>query len=134
MATYGSGLGRYTALGFTSGGVLDENEDIHGIGSLSGYVAYNHYWKPERWSSSFNISAFKAFNNMDFVSEQANDNAFSISANLKYTPAPELMFGMEFMHGYRGLANTDINGSFSRLQISAKYSFGYNNTITNEKR
>jgi hypothetical protein len=134
MATYGSGFGRYTALGFSSAGVIDENEDIHGIGSLNGYVAYNHYWKPERWSSSFNISAFKAFNNMDFVSEQANDNAFSISANLKYTPAPELMFGMEFMHGFRGLANTNIDGSFSRLQLSAKYSFGYNNTITNEKR
>lgn len=134
MATYGSGLGRYTALGFTAGGVLDEDQNINGIGTVNGYVAYNHYWKPEKWSSSFNISAFQAFNDMDLVSEEANDRAFSLSANLKFTPAKVLMFGVEFMHAYRALANNDIDGSFNRIQFSAKYSFGYNNTVTNEKR
>ncbi len=134
MATYGSGLGRYTALGFTAGGVLDENENINGIGSLNGYFAYNHYWKPEKWSSSFNVSAFQAFNDMDLVSEEANDRAYSVSANLKFTPSKVVMFGVEFMHGYRALANNNIDGSFNRIQFSAKYSFGYNNTVTNEKR
>ncbi|GGZ69807.1 DcaP family trimeric outer membrane transporter [Algibacter mikhailovii] len=134
MTTYGTGLGRYTALGFVAGGVIDENENIHGIQSLNGYIAYNHFWKPKRWSSSVNVSVYKAFNDLTLVGEQANDNAYSLSANIKYTPAPELMFGVELMHGYRGLANNSINGSFNRLQVSAKYSFGYNNTITNEKR
>jgi hypothetical protein len=134
MATYGSGLGRYTALGFTAGGVLDQDRNIKGIGSLNGYVAYNHFWKPGKWSSSFNISAFEAFNDMELVSEEANDRAFSVSANLKFTPAKVLMFGVEVMHAYRGLANNAIDGSFNRIQFSAKYSFGYNNTVTNEKR
>ena len=133
MATYGSGLGRYTGLGFTAGGVLDEDQNINGISSLNGYVAYNHYWKPEKWSSSFNISAFQAYNDMDLVSAQANEQAYSVSANLKFSPAKVLLFGVEFMHGYRALAN-NIDGSFNRIQFSAKYSFGYNNTVTNEKR
>jgi len=133
MATYGSGLGRYTALGFTAGGVLDQEQNIKGIGSLNGYVAYNHFWKPERWSSSFNVSAYQAFNDSALVSQEANDQAYSLSANLKYTPAKVLMFGVEFMHGYRGLLS-GVDGSFNRIQFSAKYSFGYNNTVTNEKR
>lgn len=134
MATYGTGLGRYTALGFTAGGVLNENQDINGIGSLNGYLAYNHYWKPEKWSSSFNISAYQAFNDEDLVSEEANDKAYSVSANLKFTPAKVLMFGVEFMHGYRALVNNDIDGSFQRIQFSAKYVFGYHNEVANEKR
>ncbi len=101
---------------------------------MNGYFAYNHYWKPEKWSSSFNVSAFQAFNDMDLVSEEANDRAYSASANLKFTPSKVVMFGVEFMHGYRALANNDIDGSFNRIQFSAKYSFGYNNTVTNEKR
>jgi len=134
MTAYGTGLGRYVGLGFTAGGVLDQNEDIHGIPTLNGYVAYNHYWVPERWSSSFNVSAFEAFNDMSLVSELANDKAYSISLNLKYTPAPELLFGIEMMHGYRELANNIDFGRFSRVQFSAKYSFGYRNSIANEKR
>lgn len=76
----------------------------------------------------------ESFNDMELVSEEANDRAFSVSANLKFTPAKVLMFGVEVMHGYRGLANNAIDGSFNRIQFSAKYSFGYNNTVTNEKR
>lgn len=134
MTTYGTGLGRYAGLGFTAGGVLDQNGDINGIESLNGYIAYNHYWVPEKWSSSFNVSAFEAFNDMALISEDANERAYSVSANLKYTPAPELLFGIEFMHGYRELANNIDYGSFNRIQFSAKYSFGYKNSIANEKR
>ncbi len=134
MGTYGTGLGRYTALGFTSAGVVDQDRNIHGIGSINGYVAYNHYWKPEKWSSSFNVSAYQAMNDMDLVSMEANETAYSFSGNLKYSPAPELLFGVEFIHGYRGLADGMTSGSFNRLQFSAKYSFGYKNSIANEKR
>ena len=99
-----------------------------------GMSSFELQWKPEKWSSSFNVSAFQAFNDLDLVSEEANDRAYSASANLKFTPSKVLMFGVEFMHGYRALANNDIDGSFNRIQFSAKYSFGYNNSVTNEKR
>lgn len=134
MTTYGSGLGRYVGLGFTSGGVFDQNGEISGIRSLNGYLAYNHFWVPQKWSSSFNFSAFEAFNDLNIVSESANEIAYSLSANLKYRPAPELLFGIEVMYGYRELANNMDYGSFSRIQFSAKYSFRYQNSIANEKR
>lgn len=134
MASYGTGLGRYAGLAFTAGGVLDQSQTIHGIESANGFIAYNHYWIPKRWSSSFNVSAFEAFNDMALVSPNANDKAYSVSGNLKFTPAPELLFGIEFMHGYRELANNVTYGSFNRIQFSAKYSFGYQNSIANEKR
>lgn len=134
MASYGTGLGRYAGLGFTAGGQLDQDSNIHGIKTLNGFLAYNHFWQPKKWSSSINISAFEALNDMNLASGEANGRAYSFSANLKYTPAPELLFGIEFMQGYRELANNVTYGSFSRVQFSAKYSFGYQNSIANEKR
>ena len=101
VASYGQGLGRYLSAGFISDGVLDTNIDINAIESFNGYVAYKHYWIKERLASTFNVSGFKAFNDATLVGPEANTVAYSLSANLKYTPVKQLMVGVEIMNAYR---------------------------------
>jgi hypothetical protein len=133
QATYGQGLGRYLAAGFISGGVTDTDIDINSIESFSGFIAFNHFWIKEKLSSSFNISGLKAFNDTDLVGAGVNKIAYSVSGNLKYTPVKQLLLGAEFMTAYRELED-GTNGRFNRLQFSAKYSFGYTDSVLNEKK
>ena len=118
VATYGQGMGRYLAAGFISDGVLDPDIDINPIESFNGYVAYKHFWIKEKLASTFNISGFKAYNDSDLAGPEANTIAYSLSANLKYTPVRQLMLGVEFMNAYREVEN-GTSGEFNRLQFSA---------------
>ena len=133
MATYGSGLGRYLAAGFVAAAVVSPNEDLNPINTVNGYIAYNHFWVPNKWSSSFSVSAFEAMHEEDIVGDGINKTAYSLSGNIKYDPAPQLRFGIEYMYAYREL-QAAANGAFHRIQIAAKYSFGYANSVNNEKR
>lgn len=132
VVTGGSGLGRYLAAGFIAGGTEKADRDLASVPSINGYIAWNHFWKPQKWSSSFNVSAFQAFQDEEYAGPMVNEAAFSASANLKWTPVKQLMFGVEFMHGYRQVLD-GTDGSFNRLHFAAKYTFGYTNTSANEK-
>ena len=133
VATYGRGMGRYLSAGFIADGVLDPNNEINAIESFNGYVAYKHFWIKDKLASTFNLSGFRAYNDSSLVGAEANTIAYSLSANLKYTPVRQLMLGIEFMNAYREIED-GTNGSFNRLQISARYSFGYTNIAANEKK
>jgi hypothetical protein len=129
MATIGNGLGRYVGIAFVNAGVLEANSDIDLIGSLNGYVSYLHYWS-ENWKSSVNISGFRAQNNTALGGLDQNHSAWSVSGNLLYQVSPELLFGGEAMYGYRD-QESEVSGSFLRIQFSAKYSFRYKSNIGN---
>lgn len=128
--TYGSGLGRYVAVGYVASSVISL-DDLQNVHTTNGYIAYNHLWN-KTLSSSINISGFIAENDELLSNPEVNKKAFSASANLKYKPAKELLFGIEYIHANRELENS-INGSFDRIQISAKYSFRYTNKSVQEK-
>lgn len=130
IATYGSGLGRYVALGFVSSSVIN-NKELENINTINGYIAYNHYWN-KNWCSSGNVSVFQAENHTTYSSDAVNKIAYSASINLKYKPFKEMMMGIEYMYAYRELDN-GVNGDFNRIQFSAKYTFGYNNQQVYEK-
>jgi hypothetical protein len=132
IGTYGYGLGRYLAVNFVSTGVLDKNRDIHPTSTINGYIAYNHFWEKDKFSSSFNIGAFNAFQAESLISPEANKLTYSASVNFKYYLAPQLMTGCEFMYGYRELVSGQ-SGSYNRVQVSAKYTFGYTDKSTIEK-
>ncbi|NLR91807.1 DcaP family trimeric outer membrane transporter [Flammeovirga agarivorans] len=129
MATYGNGLGRYIALGFLSAG-YDNDTSLENISSINGYVAYNHYWS-KVLSSSFNVSGLTS-DNPSNINPQANKVAYSASVNLKYEPIKEMLLGIEFNYGYRELVD-NTSGAFSRIQLAARYKFGYHNSETSEK-
>jgi len=74
-ATYGEGLGRYVALNFANGAVLDNNNDLQAIESYSGFVSYRHWWN-EQWRSSFTLSAFSADNDVSLTGGSANKESY----------------------------------------------------------
>ena len=132
IATYGNGLGRYLAAGFLPGAARQMDGALKPISTLNGYVAYNHFWA-SKLSSSFSVAAYQAFHDEAIVSQDINNSSYSISGNLKYDPVPQLPFGVEYMYGYRELL-AGTNGAFHRVQLAAKYTFGYHNAVADEKR
>ena len=67
-----------------------------------------------------------AENDSELTGGKVNKSAFSASVNLLYQPVPSLLMGGEIMYGYRELEN-EVNGDFTRFQLSAKYIFNYEN-------
>jgi hypothetical protein len=132
LATYGQGLGRYLASGFISGAVRNEDMTLNPTSTLSGYVAFNHFWA-EKLSSSFSVAAFYAFQDEVIAGPEINQSSLSASANLKWDPVPKLRLGVEYKYGYRGLLG-GTQGVLHRIQVGIKYVFGYHNSVADEKR
>ena len=130
--TAGNGLGRYVALNFVNAVILDPSKnDIATINSINYYVAYLLHWN-DKFQSSFNASMFFGDNANALSTAAINKSAQSYSVNLLYTPAPKLMFGVEYMYANRELQNGD-KGGMNRVQFSAKYAFGYSHTTQPKK-
>ncbi len=123
VTTYGHGMGRYIGLAFLTSSVVDDDMELQTIDSFNGYIAYLHYWN-DKWKSSFNASYLNANNPAEFTGPDVNKSAWSVSGNVIYQPVPELFFGAEIMHGTRELEG-GTDGSFTRFQLSARYSFEF---------
>ena len=131
VITSGTGLGRYVSFGFLPGATWQDNE-MRSNAFINGHIAYNHYWS-EKWASSFNAAGFRSFQDLKVTGPKANDISYSTSVNLKYYPAPELMFGIEAIHANRILMD-GTQGTLNRIQFSVKYIFGYTNSEAVEKK
>ena len=123
MLTRGSGLGRYVGLNFVNDAVLDANNELEAIDTTNGYVAYLHHWS-DRLRSSMHVSAFEADNDATLTGDAVNKSASSVAVNLMYSPDPNLTYGIELMHASRELED-GTDGSFNRIQFSAKYNFSF---------
>ncbi|MGL4476312.1 MAG: DcaP family trimeric outer membrane transporter, partial [Shewanella sp.] len=118
-ATYGDGLGRYLALNFANGGVVNNSGDIETIKSYAGFAAYRHWWN-EQWRSSVTVSGFKADNQLEYTGGAANKEAYSANINLLYSPIKPLTVGVEYMYASNG-QESGYDGSLDRILFSAKY-------------
>ncbi len=129
--TGGTGLGRYVALNFVNSSVIDDSRDLKSISTINGYAAYLHHWD-DNLRSSASVSYFKANNDQDLTGANVNDEAYSFSVNLIYSPVDKLIFGVEPIYGYRKLVG-GTDGSFFRFQFSAKYAFSFKTSVSNKK-
>jgi len=119
----GKGMGRYAALNFANGAVVKEDNSLQGTTSYLGFVGIRHFWS-KTLRTNVNVSGIQVDNDPAIAGGEVNKEAWSISANLIYTPAPPLAFGVELMRAARELENGAF-GKFDRLQLSAKYSFNF---------
>lgn len=119
--TAGSGLGRYAALNFVNGAVLNANNELEAIDSRMLTAAYRHVWS-DQWRSTLSYSAIEVDNDVELSGNNANKSAESMRLNLIYSPVKPLSFGVELTHATREL-ESGSDGSMSRLQFSAKYAF-----------
>ncbi|UCF64797.1 MAG: TonB-dependent receptor [bacterium] len=123
----GSGMGRYAALNFANSAVIKQDNTLKPTPSYLGFVGYRHFWN-DRLRTNVNFSGISVDNDPMLAGNSVNKMAWSLSANLLYSPAPVLTFGFELMRGVREL-ESGVDGKFDRLQFSAKYAFGFASTV-----
>jgi hypothetical protein len=123
QATAGRGLGRYVGLNFVDALAADSTGQVATIDQVLGFVGYRHYWT-DKLRTSVNVSVFFGDNPASIAGGISNKEAQSYSANLLYSPVPKFTVGVEFMHARRVVEN-GAAGTMDRLQLSARYDFGY---------
>jgi hypothetical protein len=123
----GNGLGRYAALNFANSAIIEDDNTLKPIPSFLGFVSFRHIWN-QTLRSNFNLSGISVTNDSQIAGDQVNRSAWSISGNVLYSPAKPLTFGLELMHAKREIED-GTKGSFTRLQFSAKYAFGFGMTV-----
>jgi hypothetical protein len=147
VANYGKGLGRYVTgaapldyavtcannrLG-TSGNfgmVAGCGAEIHLSTTHGGWLGYTHHWTDTLRSNAYvamggsTVDVSKLGNAARGTTE-ANR---SLHVNLMWNPVSRVTIGLEYMHGWRYVANnagagTDSDGSASRIQLGMQYNF-----------
>lgn len=117
----GSGIGRYLAFGLGSDVVQDENGEIHALDGAGGFVAWRHAFTPKlRSNLMYSMATFD--NEIDYTGYGVTEKAYSVHANLIYSPLPKLDVGAELIYGERFLED-EREGDLSRLHTHVKYSF-----------
>ncbi len=122
MLTSGTGLGRYVGLNTANGAVLDANNNLHGIDTVNGLVAFRHWWS-DQWRSTFIYSALFADNDTALTGTGVTESAESYHVTLFYSPTKKLTLGAEYLHANRQL-ESGADGDLDRFLFTAKYSFG----------
>jgi hypothetical protein len=123
QASAGAGLGRYAAFNFANAAVVDSVDRVNSTPSYLGFVGYRHFWS-EQLRTNVNVSAIFVNNEEVLSGTGVNKSAYSVSANLLYSPLPPLTFGVELMQGYRQVEG-GADGRFVRLQLAGKYDFRF---------
>lgn len=121
MATHGTGIGRYVALGLIGDAKLDANGEIETNDVTAAYVTYHHMWN-DKWRSNLQVSGLTADYENGLESPTDTESNVSGLVNVIYTVAPKFDIGFEYLRSERKLNNGD-KGSLDRVQGMAKYSF-----------
>lgn len=122
QATVGRGLGRYVGLNLVNAAAVDSTGNLTPIDEFAGFLAYRHFWN-KRWRTTVDVSVFIA-DNPPQLPDNVSENAGSASINLLYSPDPKVTLGVEYTHARREI-KSGADGQFDRLQVSARYDFGY---------
>lgn len=125
MATYGQGMGRYIGLNFAPDAIwVPGTQQLEPVSNLAAFAALRvplggtfrstmmASYQDADYPDGFAPGAFGAFNNQ----------AWSLAANLFFTPVRGLDVGVEYRHGERALVNGNA-GQLDRLEFAAKFSF-----------
>jgi hypothetical protein len=123
MVTHGSGIGRYVGLNLAPDAIVvrDGGLRLEPVVLTAGFAALRLGWT-KRLRSTFTVSAQKIDVPAALAALDSNDTVWSASANLFYSPMPQVDFGFELRHGERELVS-GATGRIDRAEFAAKYSF-----------
>lgn len=123
-ATYGQGLGRYFTVGFVPDALYDPavGNRLHVVDNFAGFAAIRL-----GWSESVRSTVMAAYQKAWYpdgvvVPGLANTAAYSIAANLFWSPVKQLDLGIEYRHAQREVAS-GLKGQMDRVEMAAKYTF-----------
>jgi hypothetical protein len=125
MATYGQNIGRYVGLNFAPDAIyLPTTNTLSDVKVFAGMAALH---LPLTAKTRINLmggiqnvsydAALTAAQNGTF-----NKKAWSLAANLFYSPVKPIDLGIEYRHGEHDLVNGS-SGTLDRIEFAAKYSF-----------
>jgi len=121
MFTGGRGVGRYVGVSFTPDAIYDvAAADLDPVGLTAGFAAYRQFWSPKLRSTV--MGSYQRADNPAGSSPLLNKLAYSVAANLFWSPLPKLDIGAEFRHTYRAL-DSGASGTLDRLQFTVKQGF-----------
>lgn len=119
MAMGGSGIGRYTGLGFTPDvEVADDGSKMKAVNHVAFNAGIAH-----RFNTHWRTNLGFGMENADLDGEKLSEKSWSGLVNLLYSPTKSVTVGVEVKHGVRELVD-GTDGGQTRLQFSAKYNFG----------
>lgn len=125
MVTYGRNLGRYVGLNFAPDAVFVPAGNT--LESVDVFAVIGAVRVPVAPGVRFNLMG--AYQSVDYADSLApasiasfNKKAWSLAANLFYSPVKNVDLGVEYRHGKRELVN-GADGSTDRIDVVAKYSF-----------
>ncbi|MEL6927866.1 MAG: DcaP family trimeric outer membrane transporter [Cyanobacteria bacterium J06600_6] len=118
----GQGITRYqpTLAGAGLDGIVDTDGTLDTISSVSGYLAYQHWW-----SDLFRSNLIVGFVDLDLPSSASSDtfeNGLYTNINFFLTPIEDITFGIDVIYADQMTFGGE-SGSGVRLETSARYSF-----------
>ena len=119
----GRGIARYVTdtNGLGLDGVIGAvGDDLDGLDTFAGMLAYQHWWSA-KWASTIGYSIALVDNDDSQAGSAYHSGQYGV-LNLRYYPAERVLIGGELLYGLREDNNGDT-GDDLRLQFSAQYRF-----------
>ena len=122
QATGGEGFGRYIGLAtIQQDAMADAAGNIDALGGWAAYVGLRHVFNPKLRGNLY-YARSQWDNTTDLTGFGVTRRVHSTHANLIWSPAPKLDFGIEAIWGERTL-ESGADGELLRLHTTARYSF-----------
>jgi len=115
----GNAIGRYLNGGFVDDARIDADGELDLVTAAGGYVAYRHWWS-RNWRSNLLFGA--TWLDDDGAFAQENERAYSVHANLLWSPWLTTSLGIEWIHAERERVD-GRDGAIDRLQFTAIHKF-----------
>ncbi|GAB5348522.1 DcaP family trimeric outer membrane transporter [Alteriqipengyuania sp. 357] len=122
MVTRGEGIGRYVGLNLSPDAILlPGSTELETFPVTAGFAAVKFGWT-DRLRSTLMASAQRIDYPDGPVFAGLNEQAWSASVNLFYSPVKQFDVGIELRHGERELVSGE-RGQLDRIEFAAKYGF-----------
>ena len=125
MATYGQNIGRYVGLNFAPDAIYLPTTNT--LSDVKVFAAMTALHLP--LSAKTRVTLMAGIQNVSYDAALTaaqngtfNKKAWSLAANLFYSPVKPIDLGIEYRHGERDLVN-GASGTLDRVELAAKYSF-----------
>lgn len=123
--TYGNGIGRYLGLGYAPDAVFDRavlGDRLLNVDNIAGFASLKL-----GWTDTLRSTFAAGYQHADYpegilVPGLVNVSAYSLAANLFWSPVKNLDIGIEVRHAGREVAS-GLKGQMDRVEMAAKYTF-----------
>jgi hypothetical protein len=124
MATYGQNIGRYVGLNFAPDAIyVAGTNTLSNVKVFAGFAALRVPLSPQIRANVIGSYQHVDYGDLTLAQDALfSKQAWSLTANLFYSPVKPVDLGIEYRHGERELVN-GAKGTLDRIELAAKYNF-----------